>query len=711
MMITKRDNSMVEFKKEKIYNAIFKAMKYGSGIIDEGIANKIANDIKKDVAHKDIVTILDIETMVYDKLIENKQSMTAKSYEGYRSVQEYKRINHPLDDSILGLVNHTNIEVMTENSNKQASLASTQRDLIAGEVSKYISKKELIPPRIIQAMQEGVLKMHDLDYFLQDLTNCELVNLKDMFENGTVINKKMIETPKSLKTAVTVATQIAAQVASSTYGGQTMTLSHLAPYVRVSKNKYIEEIRKDNIEFNLNLSEDVIEKIATKRTKSEIKDAVQTFNYQLSTLNSTNGQSPFLSLAMYISEEPEYEEETAMLIEEILIQRIKGMKNEYGVYATQTFPKLLYFTDENNIHEDSKYYYLTQLAAKSTAKRMNPDYISVKKMKDFHGEAFPCMGCRSFLSPWVNEDGLLQFYGRGNLGVTTLNLVDIAIRSEKDMNKFWTIFDNRLDLVKESLMLRYDKLKGVKASVAPIMWMYGAISRLNADDEILTVIDKGRFTLSLGYAGVFETVQYMLGKTHTSDEGFKLADAIMKKLDDTAKRWKEETGLGFGTYGSPQESTGGWFADKMRSRYGDIPGVTDKGWITNSYHVDIQEEIDAFDKLEFESHFQKYSLGGNISYIETPNMDKNTEALLEVIKFMYNTNIYAEFNSKSDTCGVCKFQGEMLSDKDTLEWVCPQCGNRDQAKLSVVRRTCGYLGETTWTIGRLLDILNRVLHL
>ena len=489
-----------------------------------------------------------------------------------------------------------------------------------------------------------------------------------------------------------------------------MSLSHLAPYVRISKEKYIKKYQDKNNIMGNKLTDEDIEFLAMCDLKDEIKDSVQTFNYQLSTMNSTNGQSPFLSLCMYIDENPEYAEETAMLIEEFLNQRIEGMENEFGIKATQTFPKLLYFLDENNIHKDSKYYYLTKLAIKATAKRMNPDYISVKRMKEDIGFAFPCMGCRSFLSPWKNEKGEYQFYGRGNLGVTTLNIPDIALSSKGDINEFWKIFDERLEIAKESLMLRYTKLKGVKASVAPIMWCHGAIARLNPDDEIISVVEKGRFTLSLGYSGVYEAVKYMTGESQTSKKGFEFAKQIMDKLNSTCQQWKEETGLGFGLYGSPQESTSGWFIDKLRKRFGIVENVTDKGWVTNSYHIDIREEIDAFTKLLIEGELQKYSTGGNVSYVETYNMEKNLDALEQVIDHMYEHNIYAEINSESDSCGICHYTGTMVTDED-LNWVCPQCGNKDQSKLSVIRRTCGYLGETTWCTSRKLDILNRVKHL
>jgi ribonucleoside-triphosphate reductase (formate) len=710
--IIKRDGREKDYDRRKIEVAVEYA-KEEVGVVNELLSMEVASLVTEYLEDNEI-TCIDIEDVqdIVIEILKQENIEVATAYQRYRKERMlHREASFSLNGSILGLVNQTNEEVMTENSNKQATLASTQRDLIAGEVSKYIAKTQLIPPHLVRAMDEGIIKFHDLDYYLQPITNCELVNLKDMFENGTVINKKMIETPKSLRTASTLATQISAQVSSFTYGGQTMSVSHLAPYVRVSKDKYIIQIEEENVQYNLKLNEEQIELMAQDRLQEEIKDAVQTFNYQLSTLNSTNGQSPFLSLAMYISEDKEYEKETAMLIEEFLRQRIKGMKNEYGVVATQTFPKLLYFLDINNVGKDSEYYYLTKLAIEATAKRMNPDYISVKKMKEIIGFAIPCMGCRSFLSPWMNENGEYQFYGRGNLGVTTLNLVDIALTSEKDIDKFWIIFKERLELVKESLMLRFDKLKGVKASVAPIIWQHGAIARLQPDDEVLSVIDKGRFTLSLGYAGIYETVKYMTGESHTSEKGFKLAEEILILMRDTADRWKEETGLGFGIYGSPQESTGGWFADKLKAKFGEIDGITNKGWITNSYHVDIQEKINAFDKLEIESELSKYSTGGNVSYIESYNMEKNLEALEQIVNFIYETNIYAEVNSESDVCGICKYTGAMDNDDETLDWVCPQCGNRDQNKLSVVRRTCGYLGETVWSRGRKLDILNRVKHI
>lgn len=710
MYIIKRNSSTTTFDKSKIYNAIMKAMKNGSGIVNEEIATTIADDIEKYyIDTGEIPSVCKVEDMVYDKLIEHKQILTAKAYEGYRAVQAYKREKHPLDDSIIGLMNYTNEDVMLENSNKQSKVVSTQRDLIAGEVNKHIAKVKMLPAHIVQAHEEGIIKIHDLDYYAQPITNCQLVPLDDMFENGTVINKKFIETPKSLRTASTLATQIAAQISSFTYGGQTMSLSHLASYVRVSKNKIKQKLDEDMKSLGFYLTDQELEKITMRRLKDEIKDSVQTFNYQLSTLNSCNGQSPFLSLAMYISEDPEYEEETAMLIEEFLKQRIEGMKNEFGVVSTPTFPKLLFFLDENNMYPDSKYYYLKQLAIEATAKRMNPDYISVKRMKELYGYAFPAMGCRSFLSPYFDENGKVQFYGRGNLGVVTLNLPHVALSADGDEEKFWKILDERLALCKEALMLRYDKLKGVKAEVAPLLWQYGVFSRLNPEDEILPVLKK--FTLSLGYIGLYETTKCITGVGHTEGEGYLFAYRLMKYLQDTVLKWKEETGLGFALYGTPSESTAGYLSDKLKDTFGIIKDITDKGFLTNSYHIDVRQEIDAFSKLEIEGKLQEQSLGGNVSYVEVNNLEDNLEALEQLVDFMYEHNTYAEVNTESDSCGACHYCGKMDNDPKTLDWVCPVCGNRDQNKLSVIRRVCGYLGETHWTKGRKLDILNRVKHL
>ena len=613
-----------------------------------------------------------------------------------------------LIDAVCGLLDFTNQDVLTENANKQSQLVSTQRDLMAGEVSKYISKTKILPRHLVEAHDRGEIKIHDLDYYLNSTYNCELINLDDMLQNGTVINKKMIEKPKSLRTAMTLVTQIAAQVASCTYGGQTISLSHIAPFVRISKEKITKKYKK----MNLPIDDGYLQALINKELEDEIKDAVQTFNYQVSTLMTTNGQSPFISVCMYISENPEYEHETVQLIEEFLKQRIAGMKNEYGVVATQTFPKLLYFLDENNTYPGSEYYWLTKLAAKSTALRMNPDVISVKKMKELHGYAFPPMGCRAFLSVFKDENDKAIFYGRGNLGVCSVNLPYAALESGGDVRKFFKIMDEKLELARQVCELRYEKLRGVKASIAPILWQHGAISRLGPDDDILKAIDERGFTVTIGYSGLYETVKYLTGKSHTTEEGFELAEHIMRYLRDKLANFKiNQPHLRFALYGTPQESTTGWFSEKLRARFGDVPDITDKGWITNSYHVDIREEIDAFEKLNIEGKLQRYSTGGAVSYVETHPLHNNVGAVLKLYEHMYETIIYSEINFESDVCGVCKYSGIMDNDPETLDWVCPVCGNRDQTKLSVVRRTCGYLGETTWTKGRKLDILNRIKHL
>lgn len=613
-----------------------------------------------------------------------------------------------LIDAVCGLLDFTNQDVLTENANKQSQLVSTQRDLMAGEVSKYISKTKILPRHLVEAHDRGEIKIHDLDYYLNSTYNCELINLDDMLQNGTVINKKMIEKPKSLRTAMTIVTQIAAQVASSTYGGQTISLSHIAPFVRISEEK----ITKKYKDMDLPITDERLQELINKELQDEVKDAVQTFNYQVSTLMTTNGQSPFISVCMYISEKPEYEKETVILIEEFLKQRIAGLKNEYGVVATQTFPKLLYFLDENNTYPGSEYYWLTKLAAKSTALRMNPDVISVKKMKELHGYAFPPMGCRAFLSVFKDKNDEAIFYGRGNLGVCSINLPYAALESEGDITKFFKLLDEKLELARQVCELRYEKLRGVKASIAPILWQHGAISRLGPDDDILKAIDERGFTVTIGYSGLYETVKYLTGQSHTTKEGFAMAEWIMRYLRDMLGNFKiNQPHLRFALYGTPQESTTGWFSEKLRARFGDVPDITDKGWITNSYHVDIREEIDAFEKLNIEGALQRYSTGGAVSYVETSPLYNNVGAVLKLYEHMYETIIYSEINFESDVCGVCKYSGVMENDPETLDWVCPVCGNRDQTKLSVVRRTCGYLGETTWTKGRKLDILNRIKHL
>lgn len=718
--VIKRDGRIKKFDINRIKSAIERAYLdvYKNAHHDNAnseakeittILINISNVIKN--SDKAMYTVEEIQDLVVNS-IEKINTEVSKAYSYYREERNTIRNSKMgLLKEIYGLVDNTNLDVMNENSNKQAQLSSTQRDLIAGEVSKYISKTSLIPRHLIEAHNKGIIKIHDLDYFLQPIYNCELVNLKDMLMNGTVINKKKIRRPKSLRTAMTLATQIAAQVASCTYGGQTISLSHIAPFVRISKEKITKKYTKLAKKY-MYIDGNELEDIIMDELREEIKDSVQTFNYQVSTIMTTNGQAPFISVCMYIDEDPEYREETVMLIEEFLKQRIAGMENEYGVIATQTFPKLLYFLDENNVYPESEYYWLTELAVKSTSMRMNPDYISVKKMKELIGYAFPPMGCRAFLSPFFDKDGKPIFYGRGNLGVCTINLPHAALSSGGDIEKFRDILEERMELAREVCELRYNKLKGVKASVAPILWQHGAIARLRHDQDITDAINERGFTVTIGYSGIYEAVKYLTGESHTSKKGFALAKQIMHFMKSTCEMFKEaQPHLRFALYGTPQESTTGWFSERLRQQFGDIKDITDKGWITNSYHVDIREEIDAFTKLDIESKLQQYSTGGAVSYIETANMQKNTDAILRVVQHIYETIIYAEINFESDVCGECGYTGVMENDLETLDWLCPQCGNKNQESLSVVRRTCGYLGETNWSKGRKLDIINRVKHL
>lgn len=709
--VIKRDCTEVDFQKEKITNAILKAMKNGSGIVKPKIAEDIANEIYEECKDKEEVSISDIEQMVFEKLISKKQKLTARAYEGYRSIREFQREENELDDVVSGIVEGTDKEVLDENSNKNAYIAPTQRDLIAGELSRNYSRRNLLPTNITQAHDEGIIHFHDADYFVQHIHNCMLVDLEDMLQNGTVINTKMIEKPKSFQTACTVATQIVQQVANSQYGGQTITLSHLAPFVRISKEKWIKRIIEDFEETGISYDMEYVNYIADKRLKEEVKAGIQTIQFQVNTFNTSNGQSPFLTIFMYISENPEYEKETAMLIEEVLNQRYEGMKNEIGVSVTPSFPKLIYVLDENNVPQNSEYRYLTDLACKCVAKRMMPDFISAKIMKqNYDGEVFPCMGCRSFLSNWKDENGKYKWYGRFNQGVVTLNLVDVGLSADKDMDKFWDILAERLELCYQALMLRHERLEGTSTTISPIHWQYGAIARLSKDDKIDDLLHNGYSTISLGYAGLYECVLSMLGVSHTTEEGEKFALEVMNKLRETCDKWKKETGIGFGLYGTPLESTTYKFARKLRDRFGVIEGITDKDYITNSYHVNVKEEIDAFRKLGFEAQFQKISSGGAVSYVEVTNLNNNIEAIKQLVDYMYNTIQYAEINTKSDYCQVCGFDGEILLDEN-LEWYCPNCGNRDHNKMNVCRRTCGYLGDNFWNRGRTQDINDRYVHL
>ena len=720
MDVRKRDGRLVPFDKEKIYNAILKAMKYGSGIVKEKIALNIATEIEDELNGQDS-SICEIEQMVFDKLISKKQRLTAKAYEGYRAVRENQRQQNTIDEKVIALIKGTH-ENQKDNSNKDTNLISTMRDLVAEEVSKDLSLRMLLPPHIAQAHNEGLIYIHDLGHYLNPSFNCCLINLDDMLQNGTVINGKMITKPHSFRTACTIATQIIAQVASGQFGGQTISIAHLAPFVRISKERIYEEV-KNEIKLCINSMNDtrglnydeIVDKITEERLAKEVRDGIQTFQYQINTLQTANGQAPFLSVFMWINEYPEYREETVMLVKEFLEQRIKGMQNEVGAWITPAFPKLLYVTDENNIYEDSEYYWLTELAATCVSKRMMPDFISAKHMRqNYEGNVFGCMGCRAWLSPYKgeinNKDGEYKFYGRFNMGLTSLNLADVGLSAEKDIKAFWEILDERLELCYESLILRYEKLKDVTSDVSPIHWQHGAIARLDKHEPIFPLLQDGYATISLGYIGLYECVKALLGESHTSENGEKLALDIMNHIKDTVLKWKKETGLGFALYGTPSESLTDRFARLTRKRWGEIEGITDKNYLTNSYHVNVREDIDAFEKLKFESQFHPISSGGCISYIEMPNMSKNVEAIIEVIKYMYENIQYAEFNTKLDYCQECGYEGELLCDDD-LEWYCPNCGNRDKDKMNVCRRTCGYLGENFWNEGRTQEIKERVMHL
>ena len=703
MKVVKRNGSLAGFDKNKIYNAIMKAMKNGSGIVKPNIAKKIADEIEEEFTDRDEIRISEIETAVFDKLIAKKQKITAKAYESYRAIQEFKRNRTELDKIIEGIVDGTNEEAINENSNKNAYIASTQRDLMAGEYSKDYSRRNLLPANILYAHDEGIIHMHDLDYFMQHIHNCCLVNLKDMLQNGTVINRKMIEKPKSLQTACTVATQAVQQIANGQYGGQTISLAHLAPFVRISFHKYLEKYK------NRGCSPEDANTYAMEDLHEEIKAGIQTIQYQINTFSTSNGQAPFLSIFMYISEEPGYEKETAMLIEEMLRQRIQGMKNEAGAYITPAFPKLLYVTDENNIYPGSEYFYLTELAAECVSKRMMPDFISAKIMRqNYDGEVFPCMGCRSFLAPWKDENGNYKWYGRFNQGVVTLNLVDVGLSADKDIDTFWNILDERLNLCYQALMLRHERLENTPLSTSPIHWKYGGLSRLDGDN-FNELLHNGYSSISLGYAGLYECVMSLIGQSHTTPEGEKLAVKIMQHLRDACDKWKKETGIGFSLYGTPLESTTYKLAKCLKKRFGIIPGVTDHDYVTNSYHVNVREHISAEDKLKFESQFQNISSGGAVSYIETCNLANNIPAVIELMQFMYENIQYAEMNGKFDYCQECGFEGEMKLN-DNNEWYCPCCGNRNHEKLNIARRTCGYIGDNFWNKGRTAEIKDRYVH-
>lgn len=710
MKVIKRDCSEVNFDKSKISAAIFKAMKNGSGIVKPKIAEDIADEIENECKDKEEVSISDIESMVYDKLITKKQRLTAKAYEGYRSIREFQRENENTTDSEIDeLLDGESEYWNTENSNKNSKVLNTQRDYMAGIVSKDISRRFLLPPEVVQAHDEGIIHFHDIDYFgMNAMSNCSLINLEDMLQNGTCINKVMIEKPHRFITACTIATQIILGVTSLQYGGATITLTHLAPFVRDSYNKYYEKYK------SWGFSDEDCKRYAESDTKKEVADGVQTFNYQCNSMSNSNGQSPFLSVFMYLGETTEYKKELAMIIEEFLNQRLLGLKNEVGVYVTQAFPKLLYVLEEDNIHENSPYWYLTKLAAKCTAKRMNPDYISEKIMKKYkEGNCFPCMGCRSFLSPYKDENGNYKFYGRLNQGVVTLNLVDVALSSEGDYEKFWDLMEQRTELCHKALLCRHKRLEGTLSDVAPLLWQYGAFARLEKGEKIDKLLHNGYASISLGYAGLYECVKYMTGKSHIdSQEGHDFGIKVMQFMNDKCDQWNKEHYIGFSIYGSPIENTTYKFAKCLQKRFGIIKGITDRNYITNSYHTFVKEPINAFDKLTKESEFQALSLGGAISYVETDGLVNNVDAILEMNKFIYDHIMYAEENTKSDYCQVCGYDGEIkiIDEGGELIWECPNCHNRDKDKMNVARRTCGYIGTNYWGKGRTQEIKERYVH-
>ncbi len=721
--VIKRNGEEVDFRLEKIVNAIKKANEEVENIHRMNdfqiiaIAEKIAQQAEK-FTHA--VNVEDIQDMVETGIMEMRGYEVAQKYVRYRYKRELTRKSNTTDNGILALIDHMNEEVKQENSNKNPVINSTQRDYMAGEVSKDLTKRVLLPEEIVRAHEEGIIHFHDMDYFAQKEHNCDLINLEDMLQNGTVISETMIEKPHSFFTACNVTTQIVAQVASNQYGGQSFTLSHLAPFVDVSRQKLRKSVIEERIESGEVLDDAIIDKITERRLRTEVQSGIQTIQYQLITLMTCNGQAPFVTVFMYLDEVPEgrTRDDLAMIIEEVMKQRMQGVKNEKGVWITPAFPKLIYVLDEDNITEDSKYWYLTELAAKCTAKRMVPDYISAKIMKELkNGDVYPCMGCRSFLTvedSQRNADGSHKFYGRFNQGVVTINLVDVACSAEGNMERFWEILDERLELCHRALRCRHERLLGTVSDVAPILWQNGALARLKKGETIDKLLFDGYSTISLGYAGLYEMCMRMLGKSHTDPEAKPFALAVMQRLNDKCKEWKEAENISYSVYGTPMESTTYKFAKCLQKRFGIIPGVTDKNYITNSYHVHVTEKIDAFSKLKFESEFQKLSPGGAISYIEVPNMQTNIPAVLSVLQYIYENIMYAELNTKSDFCEVCGYDGEIKIIEDEtgkLVWECPNCGNRDQDKLFVARRTCGYIGTQFWNQGRTQEIKDRVLHL
>jgi anaerobic ribonucleoside-triphosphate reductase len=732
MNIIKRSGIEAEFDIEKIIAAIHKANDTvdGANKLSDSKISMIAETVKTKCDQLNrAANVEEIQDMVEDQLMLCGALELAKNYITYRYERALVRKSNSTDEQILSLLECNNEEVKQENSNKNPIVNSVQRDYMAGEVSKDITKRFLLPQDVVEAHEQGLIHFHDADYFAQHMHNCCLVNLEDMLQNGTVISQTMIDKPKSFSTACNIATQSIAQIASSQYGGQSISLAHLAPFVQISREKFIKEVRREFDEQGVSVSDEKIRNIAEMRVKEEINRGVQMIQYQVITLMTTNGQAPFVTVFMYIDEVPEgrTRDDLAMVIEEMLNQRIKGVKNEKGVFITPAFPKLIYVLEEDNIREGSKYWELTRLAAKCTAKRMVPDYISEKIMKQLkNGDCYPCMGCRSFLTPdRTKEIGNVanaqnysadrhKYYGRFNQGVVTLNLVDVACSSDRDMDRFWKIMDERLELCYKALMIRHNRLKGTKSDVAPILWQYGALARLKKGETIDKLLYGGYSTISLGYAGLCECTKYMTGVSHTEKEGTEFALKVMEYLNDACHKWRDETDIDFSLYGTPLESTTYKFAKCLQKRFGMIPGVTDKNYITNSYHVHVTEQIDAFTKLKFESQFQKLSPGGAISYVEVPNMMNNIDAVITIMQYIYDNIMYAELNTKSDYCQVCGYDGEIkiVTDKDgKLVWECPNCHNRDQSKMNVARRTCGYIGTQFWNQGRTQEIKERVLHL
>ncbi|MGN1113732.1 MAG: anaerobic ribonucleoside-triphosphate reductase [Oscillospiraceae bacterium] len=723
MKVIKRNGSEVDFDANKIIIAMKKANEAG---VNKELTDEQINDAAEYISYKcekmnRAVSVEEIQDMVENQIMACGAFEIAKGYVKYRYVRSLVRKSNTTDDSILSLIECNNEEVMQENSNKDPIVNSVQRDYMAGEVSRDLTKRLLLPKEIVDADREGIIHFHDSDYYAQHMHNCDLVNLEDMLQNGTVISGTMIEKPHSFSTACNIATQIIAQVASNQYGGQSISLAHLAPFVQTSREKIRNEVIDEIKEVNGNISEDAINTIVEKRLKKEVSKGVQTIQYQVITLMTTNGQAPFLTVFMYLNEakNPQEKEDLALIIEEMLRQRHKGVKNEAGAWITPAFPKLIYVLEEDNVYEDSKYFYLTKLAAKCTAKRLVPDYISEKIMlqnkvdKNGNGNCFPCMGCRSFLTPYVDQNGKPKYYGRFNQGVVTVNLVDIGLSAHKDMDKFWKIFDERMELCHKALRLRHERLLGTKSDAAPILWQNGALARLKKGETIDNLLYGGYSTLSLGYAGLWECVYSMIGKKLTEPEGEKFGLEIMQKLNEYTAKWKAAENIDYSIYGTPLESTTYKFAKCLQKRFGIIPGVTDKNYITNSYHVHVTENIDAFDKLALESKFQTLSPGGAISYVEVPNMQDNLEAVISVIQFIYDNIMYAELNTKSDYCQVCGYDGEIqiVEEDGKLIWQCPNCKNTNQDKMNVARRTCGYIGTQFWNQGRTQEIKERVLHL